>query len=112
MTVPKQTGFYWARWMMPSDEEEKGPHDYTPGPYEPVELVDRDDDGKFTVEMLGSTPDQPPENFFWGPRIEPPQRVTKDVEQGEEKNRRAARNYYSMTPDQREQFLIDQKRKT
>ena len=101
MSVPKNTGFYWARWMQATDDVSGGEHDYTPGPYEPVELVDYDD-GKLKVEMLGSTPDQPPENFFWGPKIVPPERKTFEVA----KTNDAFRKYKSMTPNEREEFLI------
>lgn len=102
MPIPKDTGFYWARWMIPSDDVADGEHDYTPGPFEPVELCERDE-GVLVVEMLGTTPDQPPENFYWGPRIVEPARIPADIEP-DRKLDRAIKRFKDMTLDERIEF--------
>lgn len=102
MSIPDRPGFYWARWMMASDELESGEYDYAPGPYEPVELVDGD--GGMFVEMMAIPGRQPADHFHWGPRLEPPPSQPRDIEENRGINRRACKQYMSMTPAQRIEY--------
>lgn len=97
--VPDRPGFYWARWMQPSDELENGPYDYTPGPWEPVELVDAD--GRMVVEMMAIPAQQPADHFHWGVRLKPPTGQPRDVEDNRGINERAAAAFRRMTMAER-----------
>jgi hypothetical protein len=107
--VPDRPGFYWARWMQPSDELEDGPYDYTPGPFEPVELVDAD--GIMVVEMMAIPTQQPAENFYWDARLQPPAGQPKDIEKTGPVDERAAAAFRRMTMAERIEAYENRKRK-
>lgn len=97
--IPDRPGFYWARWMIPSDELEGGSYDYTPGPWEPVELVDGD--GGMFVEMLNIPARQSADHFHWGTRLVPPEGQPRDVQINKGVNESAAAAFRRMTMAER-----------
>jgi hypothetical protein len=94
--------------MIASDELEGGPYDYTPGPFEPVELVDGD--GGMYVEMMAIPGRQPADLFHWGSWLVPPEGQPRDIEKNDGINRRAIRDYQRMTPEQRAEFSARRKK--
>lgn len=96
--VPTKGGFYWAKWKI-ADEGVAPEYDYTPGPWEPVELII--EPGRAIVEMMSMPHQQSADCFHWGPRLEPPEDKPKDVEVQNGIDNRAVRAYLGMTREER-----------
>lgn len=116
-TVPTTPGFYWAKWMIADDHLP----DLTPfKTWEVVEvyLADHygdavDNPDELRVYICGIDYSQGLDCFHWGERLEPPADKT-DAIRDETRRREAAaafKRWKEMTPDQREEFLAEQRRR-
>ena len=112
MTIPAKEGFYWAKWKINDDTID--PMFDTASPtalWEVMELY-QNDNNEWYVWLMGVPGTQPAENFFWGPGpLEAPPRRPMLFDPDKEKQHAARRAYQNMTPDQREEFLQEQRRK-
>ena len=108
--VPTRPGYYWAKWMMKDDHVPEYIKPFRT--WEPVEVFVFHD-GELRADIMGETFAQSLDCFHWGERIEPP--VDKTQQLVEHARRYALKQslarYKLMTPDQREQYLIEQKKK-
>ena len=77
MKIPKQPGYYWAKWKLASEgtadyDEELLPEDN----WTPVEVfmncIDEKDPEHLLVSIIGVEKSQAIENFFWGDPIKTP----------------------------------------
>lgn len=108
--IPSKEGFYWAKWKINDGTIDKMFDTASPSALWEVVEVYQNDDKAWFVWLMGIPGHQPAENFFWGPGplAEPIQKIFKP---DEEKKYAARRAYQNMTPDQREEWLQDYRRK-
>lgn len=112
MTVPTTRGSYWAKWKIADDSIDKM---YVWAPttlWEVVSVEPCGEDDALGVYIPGVPGNQPLENFYWGPceRLTPPPSPPADIEP-DGRAARARDAYRRMTPDQREEWLQEQRRK-
>lgn len=110
--VPTTPGFYWAKWRI-ADAGVDRMYDYTPSArWDVVEVfASENEDEPLRAYIAGIPGDHSLDGFFWGfgPLV-PPASALRDIETPELKLKRAHARYRSMTPDQREEFLQQQRR--
>ena len=80
--IPKEAGFYWAKWRIADDGTPEGDEQTPSDDWEVVDVfencLDPDDDEYLMVHVPGQAKAQSIENFFWGtgPLEEPPYALT------------------------------------